>query len=387
MRFLAVILIILLCASTTLARTGPELEVLSKELDFGKVRQGEIKAKVFFVKNHGFEDLIIDKIHTCCGYSVKDISSWNLAPGEKASLEVVCNASRKMLGVDKKYITILSNDTLNPQLKVPTTAYIIERDPNKIPVKKEDLSPAVSSPSISSMDADEIDERISKGHQIIMFDVREKSEYGHKYIPNSIRFARSKLGKDEEEFNDLIRNINKRSIIVVYCGNGTRSSYVTSKLRKLGYNAYNMQGGITAWADKGYPIIMGPKLKASEEGIPIDLEEAYECYYLLFNKETQWIDARGRQEYRRGHIKGAVNIPLSEIEKSVEAIPRSQNLVLYCQGLGCGSASVAAGILIKNGFKKGLVRVFLGGFEEWKAAGYPTEEAKVIRSNKPAHKR
>ena len=373
MKCVAVIFTILLCASTVLARTGPELEILSKELDFGKVRQGEAKTKVFFIKNHGFEDLIIDKIHTCCGYSVKEISSWNLAPGEKASLEVVCNASRKTLGADKKYITILSNDTLNPQLKILTSAYIIERDSSQTSVKKEDSVPVVGPSSIPHMDTDEVNERISKGHQVIMFDVREKSEYGHKYIPNSIRFARSKLGDGEEEFNDLIRNISKRSIIVVYCGSGTRSSYITSKLRKLGYKAYNLEGGISNWADKGYPIIMGPKLLPSEEGVIIDLEEAYEHYYLLFNKETQWIDVRDRQEYKRGHIKGAVNIPVSEIERSIESIPRSQNLIIYCQGPACESSSAAASILIKNGFKKGLVRVFLDGFEQWERAGYPTE--------------
>ena len=379
MKYVASIIAILLCASVVFAQTGPELKVVPKELDFGRVRQGESKTKVFSIRNVGFEDLIIDKMHTCCGYSVKDISSWQLAPGEKASLKVVCNASRKMVGADKKYITILSNDTSNPQLKIPTKALIIERDPNKPFVKKKRAAPVAVVSSIPHMDADEVNDRILKGHQVIMFDVREKSEYGHKYIPNSIRFARSKLADNEEELKDLIRNISKRTLIVVCCGSGTRSSYVTSKLRKLGYKAYNLDGGISAWSNKGYPIIMGPKLLPSEEGIAIDLEEVYEHYYKLFNKETQWVDVRPREAYKQGHIKGAVNVPLSEIERSVKSIPRSQNLVLYCDGFGCKSSSAAASILIKSGFKKGLVRVFPGGFSQWKEAGYPIEGSKVTR--------
>lgn len=374
MKYIAVIFTILLCASASFAQTGPELKILSDEWDFGKVRQGETKTMVFSIKNQGFEELLIDKIHTCCGYSVKEISSWRLAPGEKASLEVACNASRKMLGADKKYITILSNNILNPQLKITTTAYIVERDSSYSPVKKEPpIVPAVRPSGIPHMDVDEVNNRISKGHQVIMFDVREKSEYGHKYIPNSIRFARSKLSKGEEELKDLVRNISKRNIIVVYCGTGTRSSYVTAKLRKLGYKAYNMEGGISDWADQGYPIIMGPKLPPSEEGIPIDLEEAYEHYYLLFNQETQWIDVRDREAYERGHIKGAVNIPVYELEKNLEQVSRSKNLIIYCQDPDCRLSPIAAGVLIKNDFKKGLVRVFSGGFEQWKEADYPIE--------------
>jgi len=374
MKYSVTLLTLLLCLCTGYVYADPELQLVSKEWDFGKVKQGELKSKIFFIKNQGFEELIIDKIHTCCGYSVNEVSSWHLAPGEKASIEAVCNATRKMPGIDKKFITILSNNTKNPQLKIPTKAFIVEQVGYYPRSKKQDKISTGQLSNAASLSVDEVYERIERGLQVIMFDIREKSEYEHKYIPNSIRFARSKLGNGNQELNDLIRNINKRSIIIVYCASGTRSSYVTSKLRKLGYNAYNMQGGISAWADKGYPIIMGPKLLSSAEGIPIDLEEAYEYYYLLFNKNTQWIDVRGRAEYKRGHIKGAVNVPVSEIERGVGSIPRSQNLIIYCQEPGCGSASSAAGILIKNGFKKGLVRVFHGGFHEWKNAGYPTEK-------------
>jgi len=52
---------------------------------------------------------------------------------------------------------------------------------------------------------------------------------------------------------------------------------------------------------------------------------------------------------------------------------------LYCDGFGCNSSSDTATILIKSGFKKGLVRVFLGGFSQWKETGYPIEGSKVTR--------
>lgn len=378
MRILRAVTTIALCLSTSLAFAEPELKVISDKWDLGRVKQGESASKAFSIKNNGFDDLTINKIHTCCGYSVKEISSWKLAPGEKASVEVLCNALHKMPGLDKKYITILSNSASNPQLKIPVTAYIIEQDPELISVKKERRKAVLKGsarrgPIIPSLNSDEVNARMDRGLNVIMFDVREKSEYEHKYIPNSIRFARSKLSKGDKELKDLLRNISKHDTIVVFCGSGTRSSYVTSKLRGLGYRAYNLEGGIVDWENQGYELVTGPAPEPSEKGIPIDLEEAYEYYYLKFNKNTQWIDVRDREHYKRRHIRGAVNIPLYEIARNIGSIPKSKNLVLYCSGPGCESSSVAAGILIKNGFKQGLIRVFEGGLSEWKQAGLPAD--------------
>lgn len=382
MKPLIAILAIVLSLPIVSAYADPELKLLSDEWDFGRVEQGRLKSKVFSIKNQGCETLVIGKIHSCCGYSVKEISSWQLDPGEKASIEVVCNALHKMPGPDAKSITILSNSAKNPQLNIPVTAYIIGQETVSSGAGRARKTPKADSKSgrdaeLPSLTADEVNARIHKGLQVIMFDVRERSEYEHKYIPNSIRFARSKLNKGDRGLEDLLRNVSKHDTIVVFCASGVRSSYVTSRLRRLGYKAYNLEGGISDWAAKGYALVIGPAPAPSEEGIPVDLEEAYEYYYLLFNNNTQWIDVRSGDTYKKGHIKGALNIPVYEIEKNLDSIPRSQNLILYCHSPGCGTSSVAARKLIKNGFKKGLVRVFSGGFQEWEEAAYPVEKQRL----------
>lgn len=45
------------------------------------------------------------------------------------------------------------------------------------------------------------------------------------------------------------------------------------------------------------------------------------------------IDVRSNQEYREGHLQGAINIPDFEIEKRVqrEIAKKNQLIVLYCQ--------------------------------------------------------
>ena len=51
------------------------------------------------------------------------------------------------------------------------------------------------------------------------------------------------------------------------------------------------------------------------------------------------IDLRSKEEYRRSHVEGAVNIPYEEFDDSAQ-LPRRKMLILYCDR---GSASLAKG--------------------------------------------
>jgi hypothetical protein len=125
MRIVLSFAIIALCWQYSFAGTGPELEVLSHEWDFGVVRQGESKQAVFLIQNKGFNDLAISNIHTCCGYSLTGVSSWILPPGAKSEITLLCDSSRKPLGKDIKYITILSNSANDPHAQVIVKADIV----------------------------------------------------------------------------------------------------------------------------------------------------------------------------------------------------------------------------------------------------------------------
>jgi hypothetical protein len=41
------------------------------------------------------------------------------------------------------------------------------------------------------------------------------------------------------------------------------------------------------------------------------------------------VDVRSRAEYEQAHVLGAVSIPLAELERRVDAIPRERLVVLY----------------------------------------------------------
>jgi rhodanese-related sulfurtransferase len=43
-----------------------------------------------------------------------------------------------------------------------------------------------------------------------------------------------------------------------------------------------------------------------------------------------WIDVRPKSDYDLGHIKGAINIPLSELSNRWGDLPIKKTLITYC---------------------------------------------------------
>ena len=84
------------------------------------------------------------------------------------------------------------------------------------------------------------------------------------------------------------------------------------------------------------------------------------------------LDVRPHEEYEAGHVMGAINIPLKELEEHLDELPRQQDIVAYCRGPYCVLAYEAVARLREKGFK---ARRMVDGYPEWKLAGLPVEEA------------
>ncbi len=82
------------------------------------------------------------------------------------------------------------------------------------------------------------------------------------------------------------------------------------------------------------------------------------------------LDVRPQDEYAAGHLPGARNIPLAELEQRLSDLPFDTEIVAYCRGPYCVLAFEAVAELRAKGFK--AVRLE-DGFPEWKAAGLSVE--------------
>ncbi len=82
------------------------------------------------------------------------------------------------------------------------------------------------------------------------------------------------------------------------------------------------------------------------------------------------VDVRPRQEYRAGHIPGALSIPVDELKRRLSELPRRKEIVAYCRGPYCVMAYDAVARLRARGRR---ARRLVDGWPEWRAAGLPVE--------------
>lgn len=84
------------------------------------------------------------------------------------------------------------------------------------------------------------------------------------------------------------------------------------------------------------------------------------------------VDVRGRQAYGKGHVSGAINIPLLTItEERMKEYPAEAVFVVYCAGPHCNGANKAAIRLSRMGRP---VKEMIGGVTGWLDEGFTLAE-------------
>ena len=115
------------------------------------------------------------------------------------------------------------------------------------------------------------------------------------------------------------------------------------------------------------------KMEFAVSGIEIrTVDKARKLYDL---GEYIFVDARSRDDYQQGHIKGAVSLPLGQFEEEIAAFltsyPTARSIITYCSGRTCEDSHLLAEYLMASGYDN--INVFIDGFSGWEAEGHPIE--------------
>ncbi|MFQ5583397.1 MAG: ArsR/SmtB family transcription factor [Calditrichia bacterium] len=88
------------------------------------------------------------------------------------------------------------------------------------------------------------------------------------------------------------------------------------------------------------------------------------------NNEVVILDVRPFREYQKGHISGAVSIPLSELKTRLNELPADKEIIAYCRGPYCVMSAEAMTILNQSGYQAVRLKE---GLPEWQIAGMSVE--------------
>jgi len=180
---------------------------------------------------------------------------------------------------------------------------------------------------------------------VVVLDTRPATEFTQGFVPASIfiglegRFA---------EWAGNILPFDKSILLVASIG---KEKEAVTRLARVGLDKVigYLEGGFETWQKGGEPI-----------DLIIDIEADELAMDLPFDDNLVVVDVRKETEFAVGHVKDAINIPLTELTDvgNMADIDDHQNIYLHCGG---GYRSVIATSLLKQqGFHN--VRNILGGW-------------------------
>lgn len=102
----------------------------------------------------------------------------------------------------------------------------------------------------------------------------------------------------------------------------------------------------------------------------LTLKEFHERH-LKLEKTDIILDVRNPDEFKEGHIKGALNIPLGEVIHHLEKLKTYHNVYIHCKrgGRAQNAFQVLAGAGLNN-----LICISDAGMDMWISEGYPYEK-------------
>ncbi len=201
--------------------------------------------------------------------------------------------------------------------------------------------------SLVPLTIDQFKEKISKGH--IILDTRNPEEFTYGFIPGSISIGLE--GRFAEWAGSLL---SFKEPIIVVAEKGKEEETIV-RLARVGFNNVEgfLKGSFEAWIAAG-----------EKPDIIIDVEADELAMDIPFDDNLLILDVRKPNEFNEGHVKGAMNLPLSEMidVAQIAALEENSNIYVHCAS---GYRSVIAVSLLKRQGYHNLRNV-LGGYKNIK---------------------
>jgi len=227
--------------------------------------------------------------------------------------------------------------------------------------------------------------------QYVVFDIRKPEDYAKGHIKGAINVPFAQIGSNLGVF---VAN-SKGKTPIVTCYTGQTAGQAVCTLNVLGIPARSLHLGMDkGWLAQGYPVDTEAVTAKPAEDLPntpeiTAIKEAVEAYYskmpqhiykiaeqelkdALDKTSDQFvvIDIRKPEDFAKGHIKDAVNIPFAEVGNNLDKIAdlsKGKTPIVACYTGQTAGQTVAALNLVGTPARS----LNLGMVSGWEAKGFP----------------
>ena len=208
--------------------------------------------------------------------------------------------------------------------------------------------------------------------EIYLVDLRSENDYLKSHIAGATRNI--PFGKGMEK---ALAKLPIDKPIVFQCYSGQTASQTVAIARMMGFEAYNLSGGMGAkdgsgWLGAGYAVVkyttqqfLNEKVDRYFANLPENKNQVSAADFLnavAEGEDAVILDIRSAEDYAAGHVKGAINVPYGvDVAEALEKIPNDRTVYVYCYSGQTASQTVfllhLAGkqaINVSGGFDKGI---------------------------------
>ena len=214
----------------------------------------------------------------------------------------------------------------------------------------------VPGPVPKQLDLEQLEVALRDNAPVI--DTRSAEKFAAGHIPGTISIP---LGKSFLNWTGALVPDDRDFYLIIEAESDEAATGVVADLAKIGLTR------VTGWfrAD-----ILG-KWK-SRHGTPEQVTQltANQLNEILHRRKTQVVDVRAPDEWRHGHLPGAIHIPLAALPERLGELDASVPIVLHCKG--GGRSSIATSFLQSRGIHS--VSNLAGGYDGWVAEGLEVEK-------------
>jgi rhodanese-related sulfurtransferase len=194
-----------------------------------------------------------------------------------------------------------------------------------------------------------------QGRGVLLLDTRPAEQFASFHIRGSIQIS---LAGNFASWAAII--INPAENLLLIAENAKRAQEARNRLARVGISRV-----------LGYSL--ADEKLWREEGLDlgsISIERCEQIQETVQSRSSfQLVDVRSRAEWLKGHLPGAISMPLLDLDQKKDVVDPSKPSLVYChEGY---RATTAASILLRE--SGGEIGILIDGIEGWSALGLPLE--------------
>lgn len=227
-----------------------------------------------------------------------------------------------MENLDKKNIQALSLGMLGIVLVgiFFTVKSFWSSDETNTPTYGDTADEAVS--TRKTLTSTDLQEKITRNEKLLLIDIRSQESFNIKHLPKSRSFPSDTLNSFQKEEGVL-------TVIIGSVADPEANTLAQEILTNKGIEAWFLAGGFEEWTAKGLPTISSGDPKDFVDQSKVTFITKENLAPLISQPGILILDTQSEENFQRKHIRGAVHIPLDELEKRASEIQSTKRIIVY----------------------------------------------------------